>query len=408
MDSLAVVTLVLLAVVLLVQLISLFRRGEGRSVDEETLRRETDDIKKSVRNENEIVRKALNEGFAVNREEQSASLSATRRELNERFDEIRKNVDDKLKELQQGNQDKLEEMRKTVDEKLHQTLEARLSESFKTVSERLEQVYRGLGEMQSLAQGVGDLKKALTNVKIRGGFGEIQLGRLLQEVFAPSQYETNFSVQNGQLVEFALKLPGNGDDDKPVYLPIDSKFPVESYERLQGAYETGNPAAIQAAQKELAAVVRGSAKDIRDKYIKPPLTTDFALLFLPTEGLFAEVLRIPELVDELQSKLHIIVTGPTTLLALLNALQVGFRTLAIEKRSSEVWNILGAVKREFETFGEVLGKAQDRIRLAGDEIDKLVGTRTNKILRTLRDVESLPDVAGETAFLGVPDNDETL
>ena len=405
MDILSIVTLILIGVVLAVQAVILVRQG-SRPVDEKKLREETEGVKNALRAETESIRAALNREIGQLRGEQTSELSKTREELNAGFERIRASVEKKLQDIQRSNEQKLEDMRKTVDEKLHKTLETRLGESFKTVSERLEQVHKGLGEMQNLAQGVGDLKKALTNVKVRGGFGEIQLERLLEEVFAPGQYEKNFSPKNNrEQVEFALKLP-NKEEGTPLYLPIDSKFPHEGYERLQEAYNIGDPSAVQAAQKELAKTIRQFAKDVKDKYIEPPLTTDFAILFLPTEGLYAEVLRIPGLVEELQTKFQINVTGPTTLLALLNALQVGFKTLAIEKRSGEVWEILGAVKREFETFGGVLEKTQDRIRQAGEEMEKLVGARTRQILRRLKTIESLPDAEQSAALLGIDDADD--
>jgi len=377
MDHFELIIVALVAAALIVQLIMVFRQG---SLSKNAMRQESEAIKSTLRDETESIRSAL-----------SREVGQVRGEMNESIDRIRVSVDNRLKDIQESSMKKLDEMRKIVDEKLQETLSKRLDDSFKTVSERLEKVHQGLGEMQGLAQNVGDLKKALINVKTRGSYGEIQLERLLMDVFADSQYEKNFPILGGgDRVEFALKLPGK-DDEGPVYLPIDSKFPIEDYERLQSAYELGDREGIQEAQKGIEAFIKKSAKEIRDKYIGPPKTTDFGLLFLPIEGLYAEVLRIPGLVETVQSQYHINVAGPTTLLALLNALQMGFNTLAIEKRSSEVWTILSAVKKEFAAFGGVLAKTQERIQQAGDEMDKLVGVRTRQIMRRLKNVESLPE-----------------
>jgi DNA recombination protein RmuC len=298
----------------------------------------------------------------------------------------------KQDELVKSTELKLEKMRETVDEKLHKTLEERLGQSFKLVSERLEAVQKGLGEMQNLANGVGDLKKVLSNVKTRGVLGEIQLGNILEQIMAPEQYEANVKTKQGSndLVEYAIKLPGKDDAGKEVYLPIDAKFPQEDYVRLQTAYDLGDIAGIDAANKALVQSIKKFAKDIRDKYLDPPFTTDFGIMFLPIEGLFAEVVRQPELVALLQREFKIIVTGPTTLAAMLNSLQMGFKTLAIQKRSSEVWLILGAVKTEFGKFGDVLEKAQKKINEANKELDNLVGTRTRLMLSKLKKVEELP------------------
>jgi DNA recombination protein RmuC len=308
--------------------------------------------------------------------------------------ELRTTVDQKLTQLQQENAKKLDEMRKTVDEKLQGTLEKRLGESFKLVSERLEQVYRGLGEMRNLATGVGDLKKVLTNVKTRGTWGEIQLGNLLEQVLTPDQYDTNVATRtnSNERVEFAVKLPGRDhQDDKVVWLPIDAKFPVEDYHRLAEAAELGDAAAVETAGKQLEIRVKGCAKDIHDKYVNPPNTTDFAILFLPSESLYAEVLRRPGLVEMLQRDYRVNVAGPTTLAALLNSLQMGFRTLAIEKRSSEVWAILGAVKHEFGKFGGVIEKVQKKLQEASNTIDQ-AARRTRVMERQLRKVEELPQL----------------
>jgi DNA recombination protein RmuC len=321
---------------------------------------------------------------------------ATLTEANERrIAELRQTVEQRLNDLRQGNEKKLEEMRLTVDEKLHRTLEQRLSESFKQVSDRLEQVHKGLGEMQSLAAGVGDLKRVLTNVKTRGTWGEIQLGALLEQVLTSEQYERNVVTRPGsrERVEFAIKLPGR--DDKPMWLPIDCKFPLEDYQRLQEAQEAVDPVQLEAAAKALESRVRHEARTIADKYIDPPNTSDFALLYLPIEGLYAEVLRRPGLFDALQRDCRVTICGPTTLTAILNSLQMGFRTLAIEKRSSEVWEILGAVKSEFGKFGDVLARTRKKLEEATNSIGS-AETRTRVIERKLRNVEALPDaeVAG--------------
>jgi DNA recombination protein RmuC len=308
------------------------------------------------------------------------------------LEKMREIIEAKLKSIQDDTNDKLEKMRATVDEKLHKTLEERLSQSFKIVSDRLELVHKGLGEMQNLAVGVGDLKKVLSNVKTRGVLGEIQLGNILEQLLTPDQYAINVATKKGSRdnVEFAVKLPGKDDSEEPVYLPVDSKFPVEDYYVLMNAYEHGDAIAIENAAKLFENKIKNFAKDIRDKYIDPPHTTDFGIMFLPVEGLYAEVVRRTSLIEVLQRDFKIIITGPTTLAAILNSLQMGFKTLAIEKRSSEVWKILGAVKTEFERFGGVLKKAREKIDQAGADIDELVGTRTRQIQRKLKDVQELP------------------
>ncbi len=311
-----------------------------------------------------------------------------------RMDKLRETVEQRLVLIQEDNARKLEQMRVTVDEKLHDTLEKRLGESFKLVSERLEQVQRGLGEMQTLAIGVGDLKRVLTNVKTRGTFGEIQLGSLLEQILAPGQYDTNVETRagSGQRVEFALKLPGrDGTSDGLVWLPLDAKFPQEDYLRLVQAQEMGDSAAAGDAAKLLDRAIRESARNIRDKYLDPPHTTDFGVMFLPTEGLYAEVLRRPGLFEALQREYKVMVAGPTTLAALLNSLQLGFRTLAIEKRSAEVWNLLGAVRTEFYKFGEVLDKTRKKIQEAGNHIDA-AAVRTRSIEKKLKGVQELSGV----------------
>lgn len=345
------------------------------------------------------ISEGLNKNAKDNREELTNSL----KDFSEIFSKNVKDFNDlqkqkfdamatKQDELVKSTELKLEKMRETVDEKLHKTLEERLGQSFKIVSERLEAVQKGLGEMQNLANGVGDLKKVLSNVKTRGVLGEIQLGNILEQIMAPEQYEANVKTKQGSNdhVEFAIKLPGKDDHGKEVYLPIDAKFPQEDYVRLQTAYDEGDVAGVDAANRALVQSIKKFAKDIRDKYIDPPHTTDFGIMFLPIEGLFAEVVRQPEVVALLQREYKIIVTGPTTLAAMLNSLQMGFKTLAIQKRSSEVWQILGAVKTEFGKFGGVLEKAQKKLNEANKELDTLVGTRTKMMLSKLKKVEELP------------------
>jgi DNA recombination protein RmuC len=322
-------------------------------------------------------------------------------------------LETKQSELIVSTEKKLEQMRETVDEKLQKTLNERLGQSFETVGKQLEAVQLGLGEMKSLALDVGGLKKVLSNVKQRGGVGEIQLEMLLEQILAPDQYEANVRTKAGSAdsVEFAIKLPGRDDNQTNVYLPIDAKFPKDAYEQLVDAYESSDPVGIEAANKTMEAVIKKMAKDIRDKYLDPPHTTDFAIMFLPFEGIYAEVIRRSYLLEQLQREFKIVVTGPTTLAAILNSLQMGFRTLALQKRSSEVWSILGAVKTEFEKFGGLLEKAQKHISSAGETIELLQGTRTKAINRKLKEVQSLP--ANETAIIlpemtpGDTEDDET-
>ena len=319
------------------------------------------------------------------------TLDAFNYNLRSSIDDLTKLQNEKFVELTKSTEENLEKMRVTVDEKLQSTLERRLSESFKVVSERLEQVHKGLGEMQSLAAGVGDLKKVLSNTKTRGVLGEVQLERILEQFLSPEQYEKNVITKKGsrETVEFAIKLPGKDYDNKTVSLPLDAKFPLEVYNKLLDAYDLQNQAQIDAASKNLERFIKKSAKDIRDKYIDPPNTTDFGLMFLPTEGIYAEVLKNQSLVEFVQREYNINITGPTTLVALLNSLQMGFRSLAIEKHSSEVWKILGAVKTEFSKFETVLNSAQNKLNQASSEIDKLVGTRTRQINRKLKNVDKL-------------------
>ncbi|MDA8197220.1 MAG: DNA recombination protein RmuC [Actinomycetota bacterium] len=309
----------------------------------------------------------------------------------EMLKDIRETLESRLAKLQEDNGRRLEEMRVTVDEKLQSTLEQRLGESFKLVSDRLEQVHKGLGEMATLASGVGDLKRVLSNVKTRGTMGEVQLETMLEQVLTPSQYQRSVQVKSnsGERVDFAIKLPGKDDGGDVVWLPIDSKFPLEDYQRLVDAQEIGDIEAVNAAGRQLEAAIRGQAKSISEKYINPPSTTDFAIMFVPIEGLFAEVLRRPGLWDQLQRESKVVVTGPTTILAILNSLQMGFRTIAIEKRSSEVWKLLGAVKTEFEKFGGILDRTQKKLEEASNNISA-ASVRTRAIERKLRDVQEVP------------------
>jgi len=345
-------------------------------------------------------REELSRSLASFSQTLSTQMGATATVQNAQFETLRGAVEHRLERIQQDNSAKLEQMRQTVDEKLQSTLEKRLSESFRQVSERLELVHKGLGEMQTLAAGVGDLKRVLSNVKTRGVFGETQLGALLEQVMAPEQYEKNVVTRPGsrERVEFAIKLPGH--DDVPVLLPIDAKFPIEDYQRLQAAQEAGDKAALEMAEKALEARVKFEAKTIAEKYVEPPHTTDFALLYLPFEGLFGEVLRRPGLFDQIQRQFRVTICGPTNLLAYLNSLQMGFRTLAIQQRSSEVWKVLGTVKSEFGKFAEVLANTKRQLQTVANTIDQ-AEVRTRQIERKLKDVEALPgaDAAQENLQL---------
>ena len=339
-------------------------------------------------------REELNTSFKDNRFELANTLKSFEDKLMLNLKDIRETVENKLKTLQEDNNRKLEDMRKVVDEKLQETVEKRFNESFRIISERLEQVHKGLGEMQSLASGVGDLKKVLTNVKTRGNLGEIQLGSILEQILSPEQYEQNSAVKEGsqERVEYVIKLPGKSYDNKPLLLPIDSKFPNEDYQRLLEVYENIsdiNSKEVELVSKQFENSVKKNAKDIRDKYINPPVTTDFAIMFVPTEGLYAEILRRRGLFEILQREFKITVVGPTNLVAFLSSLQMGFKTLAIEKRSSEVWEILGAVKTEFSNFGVVLDRTKKKLQEATNVIDQ-AGIRTRAIERKLRTVQEFP------------------
>jgi len=387
----AIMVVAVLLVILNLFLLRLFlsaNRGESdipnRLRDIETQAGKTDIL---IRDEFSRNREEIQRGLRENREELGGSLR-------NQGEVLSGTIEKRLQFLQEENSRKLEEMRATVDEKLHSTLEKRLSESFNLVSERLKQVHEGLGEMKNLATGVGDLKKVLSNVKTRGILGEIQLGNILENILSSGQYERNVVVKEGstESVEYAIKLPGG---ERPVYLPIDSKFPMEIYHRLLDAYEQGNQEDIQKAYRDVENTIKNCARDISSKYINPPDTTDFGILFLPVEGLYAEVVRQTSLFELLQRDYRITITGPSTLAAFLNSLQMGFRTLAIQKRTGEVWNILTAVKREFDKFGEVLKKAQDKIEGAGKDIETLVGTRTRQIQSRLRSIEGMPEAKQE-------------
>ena len=357
---------------------------------------------------------AMQKGLADTLSSQLGSLSEAnaRRlaELNEtsatRLREMRSTLETQLAQLQTSNTTKLEEMRVTVDEKLQSTLQARLGESFKQVADRLEQVHKGLGEMQTLAQGVGDLKHLLTNVKTRGIFGEAQLAALLEQVFVPDQYAAQIATRPGSknLVDFAIKLPGKAADGAPLWLPIDAKFPNEDYARLLDAQGRADPVDADAAAKALEQRIRLEAKSITEKYVEPPHTTDFAILFLPTEGLYAEVLRRPGLMEALQRDYRVTLAGPTTLLAMLSSLQMGFRTLALEKRSSEVWQVLGAVKTEFGKFGDVLAKVKSQTQTVLNTLDS-ADTRSRAMQRALKTVQALPDEASQVLLAIDSDNE---
>jgi DNA recombination protein RmuC len=332
----------------------------------------------------------LHEEMARSREEGALSAKAQREELTKSLESVRSIVDLRLTQLQEDNSKQIDKMRATVDEKLQSTLEKRLGESFKLVSDRLEQVHQGLGAMQQLASDVGGLQKVLTNVKARGGWGEVQLGALLEQVLTPDQFARNVKTrdESAENVEFAIKLPGD-ENGAPVWLPIDAKFPTEDYHRLIAAQEQGDTNAVEESMKSLEAQLKRSAKDICQKYINPPKTTDFALMFLPTEGLYAEAIRRVGLVEQVQRDCRVVFAGPTTLAALLNSLQMGFRTLAIQKRSSEVWNLLAVVKTEFGKFGEALSGVKEKLDQAARKIED-VDVRSRAITRKLRDVEELP------------------
>lgn len=390
------------------------RKDAAREIDR--LKRDMLDEQRALRAEvSENTRRSINAvGETLLNEYQRDTLNQEQRfktfalENAQRMEQIRRSVERQLADIREDNGKKLDEMRSIVDEKLQKTLEDKLSRSFALVSERLEQVYKGLGEMQTLASGVGDLSKVLSNVKTRGILGEIQLGAILGEMMAPEQYEVNAKVKQAtnERVEFAIKLPA---DDGTVLLPIDSKFPADAYTNLMDAYEQGNADAVKAAQAVLKGRIKEFAADIAKKYINPPYTTEFAVMFLPTEGLYAEVLRL-NLMEPIQREYRVSIAGPSTMAALLNSLQMGFKSVAIQKRSGEVWKVLGAVKTEFAAFEKTLTKTRERLRLADDELGKLIGVRTHKINRSLERVTALPAEDGVAQlvdkYAGADDEDE--
>jgi DNA recombination protein RmuC len=389
----ALATVAALALANLLLLLRLLRRsGGGEARVEQVLRTEQARSEQALRAELRAGREEGGLAARALREELAQALERSTETQLRRLDLIRETVDQRLAQLQERNEAKLDEMRKTVDEQLHGTLEKRLGESFQLVSGRLEAVHRGLGEMQALAAGVGDLRRVLSNVRVRGTWAEVQLGAILEQVLTPDQYARNVRVkeESEERVEYAVRLPGrSGVHARPVWLPIDSKFPQEAYLRLIAAAEAADSDAAQSAVVELVRTVRVCARSIADKYVAPPATTDFAVLFLPTEGLYAEVLRQPGLVEQLQDGYRVVVAGPTTLAALLSSLRMGFRTLAIEQRAGEVWNVLGAVKTEFGKFGEVLDKVKRQLSTASRTLAE-TGVRTRAMERKLREVEELP------------------
>lgn len=390
-DPIATLTLVCAALAVVLLLVNLFRAN----ADPERARRELREELRSARDEARVSAREL-------REEVSRSIDATQASL----DRVRGTLDQRVRELQEGNERKLDEMRRTVDEKLHDTLEKRLGESFKLVSDRLDTVHKGLGEMQQLATGVGDLKRVLTNVKARGTWAEVQLGAILEQVLTPEQFNKNVCIRpdTAERVEFAVRLPGPLDDPATcVWLPIDSKFPQEDWLRLQDASDQGDVAAVQAASDALMRTIRVSAREIHDKYVHPPASTDFAIMFLATEGLFAEVLRHPSLVSDLQQQYRVVVAGPTTLAAILTSLRMGFQTLVVEQRAAEVWRVLGAVKTEFGKFGDVLDKVKRQLNTASRTIEE-TGQRSRAMEKKLRSAERLPD-AEAAIVLALPSTD---
>lgn len=432
---------VLLSLILLIQIIAFFKKGstnidlnqfkvmfdnlqnklEGTFRDEMSKNREENN-KLSFQNRQEMSQNIKNMSDTINQQINSISnlqkdqLNLVVKQLlellktnSEGLERIRQSVENKLQQIQEDNNKKLEEMRATVDEKLHNTLERRLGESFKNISERLEALYKQLGEMQSLNSGINDLKRALTNVKTRGIWGEIQLANIIEEIFTRDQYDVNVATKKGSrdVVEFAIKLPSKDDTKKYIYLPIDAKFPQEDYQRLLDAQDLGDKEAVDAARKQLETRIKGEAKSIFEKYIDPPNTTDFAIMFLPTESLFAEVVRNTGLIETLQREYKVIITGPTTITALLNSLQMGFRTLAIEKRSSEVWQILGAIKTEFGKFAEILEKTQKKLQEASNSIENAT-KKTRTIERKLKKVEELPiEESQKLIEIDLEDEEET-
>jgi len=388
------VILVILALAMLgLQTVLLLRKsgGSDNKAQLDGLEKGQERLERAVREEIARNRAELTAALSDSRKETVSSLAALTQMNEQKLEQVRAIVEDRLKSLQEDNSRKLEEMRRTVDEKLHDTLEKRLGESFKTVNDRLESVYKGLGEMQTLASSVGDLKKVLTNVKTRGTWGEVQLGNLLEQILTAEQYAVNVATKKGSAdrVEFAIRLPGRDPAEGPVWLPMDAKFPQEDYQRLVEAAELGNLELVEKCAKQLELRIKAEAKDIRDKYLDPPHTTDFAFMFLPTESLYAEVLRRPGLSESLQREYRVVVAGPNNLAAFLNSLQMGFRTMAIEKRAGEVWSVLGVVKTEFFKFGEILDKTKKKIEEAANTIEE-ASSKSRNIQTKLRKVQELP------------------
>ncbi|WP_449074106.1 DNA recombination protein RmuC [Ruminococcus sp.] len=414
LDIIIIVLLVIAVVMLGFVILNQLKKASDNSNSEEfkrleqTIRNEQSALRQELTSSTQMSVKNLGDMIAASQNAYAISQSKSLAQLEERLktfsltneqqlDNIRHSVENRLNYIQEDNNKKLEEMRKTVDERLQQSIEEKMNRSFSLVNERLEQVYKGLGEMQSLAVGVGDLKKVLSNVKTRGILGEIQLSAILSEILSPEQYEENVATKKGSknVVEFAVKLPS--DDDKFIYLPIDSKFPGDTYAALRDAIDEGDKIKIDLAAKALITRIKSEAKDIHDKYIDPPYTTEFAIMFLPFEGLYSEAVN-RGLVEILQRDYKVNIAGPSTMAALLNSLQMGFKTLAVQKRSAEVWEILGAVKQEFDKFGDVLEATQQRLDQANKELDKLVGVRTRQIQRKLKDVQTPAKELSEKIF----------
>lgn len=414
LDIIIIVLLVIAVVMLSIVILNQIKKASDNSNSEEfkrleqTIRNEQSALRQELTSSTQMSVKNLGDMIASSQNAYAISQSKSLAQLEERLktfsltneqqlDNIRHSVENRLNYIQEDNNKKLEEMRKTVDERLQQSIEEKMNRSFSLVNERLEQVYKGLGEMQSLAVGVGDLKKVLSNVKTRGILGEIQLSAILSEILSPEQYEENVATKKGSknVVEFAVKLPS--DDDKFIYLPIDSKFPGDTYAALRDAIDEGDKIKIDLAAKALITRIKSEAKDIHDKYIDPPYTTEFAIMFLPFEGLYSEAVN-RGLVEILQRDYKVNIAGPSTMAALLNSLQMGFKTLAVQKRSAEVWEILGAVKQEFDKFGDVLEATQQRLDQANKELDKLVGVRTRQIQRKLKDVQTPAKELSEKIF----------
>ena len=414
LDIIIIVLLVIAVVMLGIVILNQLKKASDNSNSEEfkrleqTIRNEQSALRQELTSSTQMSVKNLGDMIAASQNAYAISQSKSLAQLEERLktfsltneqqlDNIRHSVENRLNYIQEDNNKKLEEMRKTVDERLQQSIEEKMNRSFSLVNERLEQRYKGLGEMQSLAVGVGDLKKVLSNVKTRGILGEIQLSAILSEILSPEQYEENVATKKGSknVVEFAVKLPS--DDDKFIYLPIDSKFPGDTYAALRDAIDEGDKIKIDLAAKALITRIKSEAKDIHDKYIDPPYTTEFAIMFLPFEGLYSEAVN-RGLVEILQRDYKVNIAGPSTMAALLNSLQMGFKTLAVQKRSAEVWEILGAVKQEFDKFGDVLEATQQRLDQANKELDKLVGVRTRQIQRKLKDVQTPAKELSEKIF----------